>query len=414
MKKEDFMKIMRAKATKQLTAEDESFLSGIGAAIEDAFGLDAIERNAKIEGIEKLLGSFDEGQSAAAVIRSLSAKVDELEAKANRGLSVDDKFKLRGMLEAKKDEIIAARKAGSTPWALEFKAKRGASAMMTTATVLTGAGAINTTSVMDDLEIMVIQYPKAFIVDALGGRQVAKVPAVLRWKEQNTESTDALGVVTEGSTKVLTDKAFIWRTADRKKYAGRIEFTEELAMDFDQLLLQIIDMFEQQVIRTWHAAVQAELIAWASSYTSTEMDGTIVSPQNAHVIQALKLWVANNGYEGNLLLIRPGDAAMARYIQTTTGEMQYLPNDIAFPGMTVIESTNIPSGYMAVGSTGIVKEQHSNFILRRGVYGNQFIENEETIVGEVFSLLSLPTVAKGGWVYAEIATIKSALAGGGA
>lgn len=185
-------------------------------------------------------------------------------------------------------------------------------------------------------------------------------------------------------------------------------------MDFDQLLLMIIDMFEQQVIRTWHAHVQAELIAWASSYTSTELDGTIVSPQNAHVIQALKLWVANNGYNPDLLIIRPGDAAMARYVQTTTGEMQFLPNEIAFGGMAVIESTNVPSGYMMVGDSSIVKEQHSNFILRRGTYGNQFIENEETIVGEVFSLLKFPTISKGGWVYAEIATIKSLIAGGGA
>jgi len=138
MKSNDFMKIMRSKATKPLTADEEAFLTPIGIAIEEAFGLDSIERNAKIEGIQKLLGSFDEGQNAATVIRSLATKVDELEAKANRGLGADDKYKLRSMLEAKKDEIIAARKAGATPWALEFKAKRGASALMTTATILTG------------------------------------------------------------------------------------------------------------------------------------------------------------------------------------------------------------------------------------------------------------------------------------
>lgn len=421
MKKDDFLKIIRSKAKTDLTPEEENYFGSIGQAVEEAFTAESVERNKKLGDITTLLGTFDEGQTAAGVIRSLAKKVDDLEAKAQRGLSPDDKFKLRQMLEEKKDEITRAMRAtkGGTPnegkdWAIEFKAKRGAAALMTTATVLTGATAINTVSVMDDLEVLVIQYPKSFIIDAIGGRQVAKVPAVLRWKEQGTESTDAIDLVTEGSTKVLTDKTFTWQTADRKKYAGRIEFTEELAMDFDQLLLQIIDMFEQQVIRTWNAHVQAELIAWASSYTSTELDGTFVNPQNAQVIQALKLWVNNNGYAGDILLIRPGDAALARYNQTTAGEIQYLPDNIAFPGMTIIESTSIPSGYMAVGSSGIVKEQHSAFILRRGTYGNQFIENEETIVGEVFSLLKLPTVAKGSWVYAEIATIKSGLAGGGA
>ena len=57
MKKEDFMKIMRSKASKPLTADEEAFLTPIGIAIEDAFGLDAIERNAKIEGILTLKNS---------------------------------------------------------------------------------------------------------------------------------------------------------------------------------------------------------------------------------------------------------------------------------------------------------------------------------------------------------------------
>jgi len=408
MKKDDFLKIIRSKAKQALTEQEENYFGSIGQAVEDAFAAEQVERNKALGNITSLLGTFEEGQSAASAIRSLASKVDDLEAKAIRGISPDDRFKLRQMLEDKKDVITRAKESGA-PWQIEFKAKRGASAMMTTATVLTGASAINTTSVMDDLEVLVIQYPKAFIVDAIGGRQVAKVPAVLRWKEQNTESTDAVGLVPEGSVKVLTDKSFVWKSANRAKYAGRIEFTEELAMDFDQLLLQIIDMFEQQVIRAWNAAVQVLIIAWASSYTSTELDDTIVVPQNQHVIQALKLWVSNNGYNPDMLLIRPGDAAMARYIQNVDGDMQFLPDNIAFGGMTVMESITIPSGYMAVGDSSIIKEQHSNFILRRGMHGDQFIENEETIVGEVFSLLKLSTVSKGGWVYAEISTIKDAL-----
>jgi hypothetical protein len=413
MKKDDFLKIVRSKAKEALTEQEENYFGSIGQAVEEAFTAEAVERNKKLGDITTLLGTFEEGQTAAGVIRALAKKVDDFEAQAKRGLSSDDRFKLRSILEAKKDDIIRAKETG-TPWQIEFKAKRGASALMTTATILAGAGAINTTSVMDDLEILVIQYPKAFIVDAIGGRQVAKVPAVLRWKEQNTESTDAVGLTTEGSVKVLTDKSFVWKTANRAKYAGRIEFTEELAMDFDQLLLQIIDMFEQQVIRSWNTAVQVLIVAWASSYTSTEFDGTFVVPQNKHVIEALKLWVENNGYEPDILLIRPGDAALARFIQNNTGDVQFLPDNVAFSGLTVVASTNIPAGYMAIGDSRIIKEQHSNFILRRGQHGDQFIENEETIVGEVFSLLKLPTVSKGGWVYAEIAAIKSALAGGGA
>lgn len=405
------MEICRSKATaanKPLSDEDVAFLETIADGIEEATKLENVERNKQLTDLAARVGVIDENETVSAVIRNLATKFDELEAKTKRTLSTDEKYQLRKMLDDKKDEILRAKESGKN-WEIQFKAKRGASALMTTATVLSGAGAINTTSVLDDLEVLVIQYPKNFIIDAIGGRQVAKVPAVLRWKEQTTESTDAVGLVTEGSAKQLTDKLFVWKTANRLKYAGRIEFTEELAMDFDQLLLQIIDMFEQQVLRSYNAAVQAAIIAWASTYTSTELDSTFANPGVSQVIQALKLWVTNNLYDADMVMLRPGDAALAVTHENVNGDVTYTPDAVAFHGLTPFISTNIPTGYIAVGASNIIKEQHSAFILRRGVHGDQFIENEETIVGEIFSLLKLPTVSKGGWVYAEISTIIDAL-----
>jgi hypothetical protein len=393
------------------TPQELTFLGTIGEAIEKAFEADTVTRNKELADAVKQLGTFEEGKTAADIIRSLAKSVDDLEKKTMRTLTTDDKFKLRAMLEEKKDEIIAARsKKGSDGyWQIEFKAKRGASALMTTATVLTGAVAINNPNVMDDLEVMVIQYPKNYIVDAIGGRMVPKVPAVLRWKEQTTESTDALGAVSEGATKVLTDKLFVWKTADRVKYAGRIEFTEELAMDFDQLLLQIIDMFEQQVLRTWNTAIQALLVAYAPAYTTTELDGSFTLPGISQVIQAGKLWVENNNYEPDIVMLSPGNAALARIAQGDNGMVQYLPDAIAFQGLTPFISTVIPTDTIIVGSSATVSEQHSAFMLRRGVYGNQFIENEETIVGEVFSITKLPTVSQNSWCELDVATVKEAL-----
>jgi hypothetical protein len=280
---------------------------------------------------------------------------------------------------------------------------------MTTATALTGAVAINNPSVMDDMEVTVIKYPANFIIDAIGGRQVAKVPAVLRWKEQAAESDGVPGVTNEGAVKVLTDKAFVWKIANRKKYAGRIEFTEELALDFDQLFLQIIDMFGDQVIREWNKGVQADVVAWAPAYTATGLDGYFVAPGVAEVIKAGKLHVSNANYDADMVMINPVDAARAMIRQTTSGEITYLPEAIAFDGLAPFISTHVPAGTILVGTSNIVKEQHSNFIARRGVYGDQFIENEETIIGEVFSLLKLPTESKKGWVKMTVATVLTAL-----
>jgi hypothetical protein len=416
MKKDDFLKIVRANMKTDPTDQELAFFGSMGEAVEKAFQADSVTRKKEIDDLTAMLGTFEEGANASSVIRSLAQKVDDLEAKAKRSFGSEEKFKLKSMLVEKKDEIVRAMKntkngqfSTNDNWAIEFRAKRAASAMMTTSTVLTGAQAINTMNVLDDMEVLVIQYPKNWAIDVIGGRQVSKVPAVWRWKEQNTESDGDAAAVAEGAQKPLTDKAFVWKQADRTKYAGRIEFTEELAMDFDQLLLQIIDMFEDQVVRAWNDGVQTLLVAYCNAYTTTELDGTFYEPSVSQVVQAGKLHVENSEYEADVVMLNPGDAALAIIAQGNDGHISYLPESIAFHGLTPFISTNVPDGKVIVGSSRTVSEQHSNFILRRGMYGDQFIENEETIVGEVFSNLKLPTISNPSWIILDKATVIAAL-----
>lgn len=413
MKKDDFLKIIRSSAKQALTEQDESFFGSIGQAVEEAFTADSVNRKKEIEGLTNLLGGFDAGETAAGVIRSLAAKVDALEAQTKRQMGSIDQYKLKSLLEAKKDEIKAARKGGA-PWEIEFKAKRAASAMMQTTTVVTGATAFNNPNLLDDMEVVVIQYPKNFILDAIDSRQVSVVPANWKWKEQKAVSDGVPTVVTEGSTKPLTDKSFEWKYATRVKYAGRIEMTEEVEIDFEQLVLDIVSMFQDDVIRVWQDAVIAAIIAWASTYTSTTLDGTLFAPSVYSVIGAGKLWIQDQNHQPDVVIMNPGDAAEAIYLQTSTGEQQFIPEALQFGGLTPFLSNKITAGKILIGTKSLVKEQHGNFIIRKGTYGTQFIENESTIVGEIFSILKLPTLSKLGWVYLDIATVKAALKKAGA
>lgn len=408
MKREDFLKIVRSKMQNDPTEQELSFLGSMGDAIEQAFQADSVTRKKEIDKLTEMMGAFDEGSTIAGVIRSLATKVDDMEKKAKRGLSANDKFKLRQMLDDKKDEIKAARNTNNA-WALEFRAVRAASAAMTTSTLVTGASAINNPNFFEDMELVVIKYPANFIIDAIGGRQVAKVPNQWGWKEQKDESDGDAAVVAEGGTKPLTDKAFEWKYATRKKYAGRIEFSMELEMDFDQLFLEVVNMFEDQVIRAWNTGVQTDLFAWTPSYTSTKLDGYYVEPNVAQVIEAGKLHVSDNNYDADIVMINPADAAKAMIHQNTDGDITYLPEAVAFGGLRPFVSNKVAAGTIYVGTTGIVKEQHSAFILRRGVYGDQLITNEETIIGEVFSNLKLPTRSKNGWVKLDVTTVLAAL-----
>ena len=106
MKKDAFLQIVRSKAKAALSPEEEAMLGSIGEAVEQAFTADTVERKRQIDAITTQLGSFDEGESVATVIRNLATKVDAVEAASQRKLSNADKYILRSALEKIKDDIM--------------------------------------------------------------------------------------------------------------------------------------------------------------------------------------------------------------------------------------------------------------------------------------------------------------------
>lgn len=410
MKKDEFLKIVRSNVKVDLSEQETAMFGTIGEAIEKAFTMESVERGKQIEAITNQLGGLEDGKTVASIIRALAEKVDSVESQAKRNLSANEKYLLKRALEGKKDEMLRVmRRESTTPWGLEFKAKRAASAMMTTGTVLTGAAAINTDNVFDDLEVTVIRYPANFIGDAIASRQVGRVPESIKWKEQVTAGVGVPAVVAEGDAKPLVDYKFEWKYAYRKKYAGRIEMTEETEIDFEQLMMDIIDMFEMEVLRKYNAGLLADILAWAPSYTSTALDGTLVNPGMINIVNAGKLAVAVNNYNADTLIINPADYAQTQNMQNVNGDPIFVPDSALFPGLRVFVTNNIDAGTILVGEGAIIKEQHGAYILRSGTYGNQFIENEKTIVGELFSVIKLPTESKKGWVKLDVATVKQAL-----
>lgn len=410
MKKDAFLQIVRSKAKAALSPEEEAMFGSIGEAVEQAFTADTVERKKQIEAITTQLGSFDEGESVATVIRNLATKVDAVEAASQRKLSNADKYILRSALEKIKDDIMkVVRKETNTPWGLEFKARRAASAMMTTSTVVTGAVAQNSDNVFEDVDVTVIRYPKNFIGDAINSRQVSKVPESIKWKEEIVAGDGVAAAVTEGNTKPLTDFKFEWKYAYRKKYAGRIEMTEETEIDFEQLVLDIIDMFEAQVLRKYNAGLLTDILAWAPVYAGTSLDLTLVKPTLMNVVSAGQLQLTTKEYTPDVLILNPSDYATTQNLQNVDGDPIFIPDNVLFPGLKVFITNNVTAGTCLLGDSSIIKEQHGAYILRSGTYGTQFIENEKTIVGEIFSVMKLPTESKKGWVKLVIATVKTAL-----
>lgn len=413
MKKDAFMQICRSKATQALTAEQENFFGTIGEALEQAVAEEGVERTKALNSVLAKLGEVPEGETLASVVRGMAQTIEDIEKKAKRGLTNSQRFNLMSKLEEKRDVIQRARKSNEA-WDIEFHAKRTASALMQTSTVLTGATAFNNPNIFDDMDVVFIQYPANFILDAVNARQVSKVPSSWKWKEQVAAGTGAAASTAEGTTKPLMDYKFEWKYADRVKYAGRIEVTEEVEIDFEQLMLDIVNMFERDVVMAWQDGVLTAITNYATTYAGSALDGKIIKPSVYSVIGALKLQAQAANYEPNIVILNPGDAAEAIYLQDADGAQQFIPADLQFGGLRPFISNKIAAGTVVVGTSATIQEQHGAFIIRKGVSGTQFIENESTIVGEVFSVLKMPTASAASWVKGDIATVKGLLLAPGA
>lgn len=408
MKREEFMNVCRSMAKQPLTEDDSRFLEAIGSALEKGFESDGVERKKQIdEAIKNTVGVFDGAESVATIIRGLSTKIDEMEAKAQRTLSISDKYNLKKALEAKKDVIKRAMTSGEY-WELQFKAKRAAGALMTTANVMTGTGVTLSENTFEDPELVVIQYPANFILDAINSRKVAKVPDTLVVREQ-TALNGGVTVTAEGTTKPLVSMAFEKKTYDRKKYAGRLEMNEEVEIDFEQLTIQIIQMFEDEVLRKMNDGVLADIITFASPYVSTALDGKIPDPDMYAVIGAGILHCQGANFTPDVMVINPADVWAMKLAQDASGQYKINPLAQNPAGLTEFVSNKIAAGKMLVGTKMKIKEQHGDYIVRKGVGDGQFIKNQSTIVGEIFTVLQTPELNKLSWVYMDIEAVKQAL-----
>lgn len=365
----------------------------------------AHEANVRKEEIEKALQPLKDAQDT--IKEDLSVMKESLKG----GVTEMIKNQMYNVIKENHAKIVeAVKEKKDFP---EFAFKVAAMHMTNNGTVSNVSGLNFPTSSFEvDNDIFMIKVPENFILRVIRNSQRAKVPQTVI-KTQQVPSEGAVAVVAEGAVKPLLQYKFQRTSTSRKKYAGRIEWTEEFEMDFEALLDAIVDMFERDVITAWQDDLIKIITTNATAYVSSSLDDTLVSPDNGLAIVAAAQQVKALGYTPNFVLMNPVDIDAAVYTQDADGNFQLKPyidasgNRIA--GITVIPSLKIDEGTALVGDFSIYKEIHSAFIMRRGQYGDQFIENEYTLVGEVFSVLNAAPASYTGVVKINLATVKAAL-----
>ena len=398
------------------------FVASFEAALEERSKVEKEEYSTSIhEALRSVVGAEEKNEKGETVtiaeqIRSIAEAMEKIEKSNTRSLNDGEKFQLRKMVTEKHKEICDAIRTGQD-FEITFSAKREAAMFTTTSAVTNGSGVVLPLIENYEVEndIAKIRYPENFILDVIPNAQVAKVPAEIIRTEQAT-AEGAVTVVAEGGTKPLTSDTFVRNHTLRKKYAARIEWTEEFEMDNEMLYTEILSLFEDKVIRAWQDGLIATMVTNATAYTTSVLDDTFVLPDNGLAVIAGQSVIQGMYFTPNVVIMNPSDIFAAMFTQDTDGNPQVKPymtigNDgvVRINGMRVFASYKVTQGTALVGDTSVYRERHSGFILRFGTYNDQFIKNEKTAIGEVFSILRIAANEKTAWMVLDLDAVKASL-----
>jgi hypothetical protein len=368
------------------------------------------------EALRSVLGAQEKNEQGQTVtvaeqLRNLAEGLEKVEKNNVRQLSNVEKFQLRKMVKEQHKDICEAIRNGND-LEITFNAKRAA-AIYTAATAVA-----NDTGVLFPLnenfefesEVSRIRYPENFILDVISNRQVARVPQQIIKNEQAT-AEGAVALVAEGGTKPLVSDTFLRTLTLRKKYAAHIEWTEEFEVDNELLYNEILMMFEEKVIRFWNNGLIGTIVSNGTAYTTSVMDDTLVIPDNGLAVIAAQSVINGMNFNADLVLMHPSDIVTTMFTQDTEGNSRLLPymQNGSINGMRVVSSNAITLGTAIVMDSSIYREMHSEFILRFGTYNDQFIKNQKSAVGEVYSILRVAKNNLPGAMAFSLATVRAAL-----
>lgn len=365
----------------------------------------------KLDGLVKSLEGVDLSKMSKE-IQDLSESLNMLKETGMKGKMSDlEKYQLKSMVKEKHEEIVSAVKEKR---AFEFSFKVAAMHMTNNGTV-TNADGLDypaTDNFLVDNDIAKIRYPENFLLNVIPNTQTSNVPAQRIRKEQAPKE-GSVTVVAEGAVKPLLQYKFVRTSTDRVKYAGRIEWTEEFEMDFEALFREIVRLFEEDVIREWQDGLLDQIIADATAYVSSTLDGTLVAPDNGLAVVATQSQLQSLNYNPDVVIMNPADMVSTLFQQDNDGNLKLSPyintTTGTINGMRLIQTNKVPVGTALIGESRLYREIHSDFIMRTGQYNAQLIENEYTAIGEVFSILSIAERDLVGWVAIDLDAVKTAL-----
>lgn len=227
------------------------------------------------------------------------------------------------------------------------------------------------------------------------------MPFAIWYDEQAKQGASA--TVAEGVTKPLSQYAYTLKSAEYKKEATLLGFTDEFNLDFERLQSDILGKGRVDVINRINTAVLANIISAATAYNTDASFGTrAASAINDWVVlaaMAAQVDSATFGANANAAIMSTFKKYNIGTTQTSQFEWVDTPNVLSNMGM-------IGNPAMSADAVLVGDFKQYNILLRGGLImkvgynGTDFAENRYSTVLEQFyfdyiSTLRTPAIVKG-------------------
>lgn len=270
--------------------------------------------------------------------------------------------------------------------------------------------------------------PKEYIFDLISRKTVAELSEYKTWLEEGGEE-GAFAIVAEGAVKPLVSKSLIRNVSKYKKVAGKRIYTEEFTKFRKEAYAILEDLFNDQLMRNYAALLMVDVLAKASAYVATALDGQYTAPTDYHAIGAVAAQIESLDFEPDTLFINPQDKWRIALEQDNTGRFFLnIPTvnpdgTITMMGFRVFTSNRIDVGEFILGESRLYKVEDEPVTIRMG-YGinvvtdvngfvtsvtSDFDTNQFRIIAETFFHSYIPSNFIGSFVKANFADMKEAL-----
>lgn len=236
--------------------------------------------------------------------------------------------------------------------------------------------------------------------------------ALLPWVNE-TSVEGAATQVQEGAAKPLWNTRFKVEMSQAKKTAAMSVITEEFDQDLPGFTTIVQRLLTETVARKWDDDVYAAVIAAATAYNITGLNGQVDDANLYDALRAMIAQVGKNNFNANFAGINPVTGALLEMQKSATDRLYLTPPFLQRLQGMLREGNKVEEGYALVGDiTQYNVDVYKDMVLKVGYNSDDFQRNQFSTIAEVRYHDYISTNRKTALVYDQLTRIRSLIDSG--